>query len=51
MSKQLYEIGDKVADLEVVAVTYREEDDERVDFTYQLKHPDDIQRPETTEAE
>ena len=51
MSKQLYEVGDKVEDLEVVAVTYQEDGDERVNFSYTLKHPDDIERPEPTEAE
>lgn len=52
MSKQLYEVGDKVEELEVVAVTYQEDaDNERVNFSYTLKHPDDIERPEPTEAE
>lgn len=52
MAKQLYELGDTVADLEVVAVTYSEnEEGERENFVYQLKHPDDIERPKETETE
>lgn len=49
MSKQLYEVGDSVTDsLEVVAVTYSETPEgERENFSYTIKHKDDIERPET----
>jgi predicted RNA-binding protein with TRAM domain len=59
MSKQILEVGDNVAfikdgqdhALEVTAVSYQEDGDKRVNFSYTLKHPDDIERPEPTEAE
>ncbi len=48
MSKQLYEVGDSIDGLEVVAVTYSEnEEGERVNFSYTIKSPEDIERPET----